>query len=105
MDANGTTSTTAPVDEAPLHRLLGSLPAPLARGFHALRQHGRRWVRVPLGVLCVGGGFLWFLPVLGLWMLPVGMILLAEDMPVIKRPAMRGLGAVQAWWDRRREWA
>ena len=91
-----------PVDEAPLHRLLGGLPAPVARGFHALRHPGRRWVRIPLGVLCIGGGFLWFLPVLGLWMLPVGVILLAEDVPGLKRPAMRALGGVQGWWDRRR---
>lgn len=96
------TTVKAPVDEAPLHRLLGSLPAPVARGFHALRQPGRRWVRLPLGVLCIGGGFLWFLPVLGFWMLPVGVILLAEDVPGIKRPAMRALGAVQARWDRGR---
>lgn len=96
-------TTTAPVDEAPLHRLLASLPAPVARGFHALRRPGMGWVRIPLGVLCIAGGFLWFLPVLGLWMLPVGVILLAEDVPGLKRPAMRGLGAVQGWWDRRRK--
>jgi len=102
MDEDGMATAKAPVDEAPLHRLLGSLPTPVARGFHALRQPGRRWVRLPLGVLCIGGGLLWFLPVLGLWMLPVGVILLAEDVPGVKRPAMRGLGAVQGWWDRRR---
>ncbi len=51
-------------------------------------------------MLCIGGGFLWFLPVLGFWMLPVGVILLAEDVPRMKRPAMWALGAVQAWWDR-----
>jgi len=102
MDGDGMATAKAPVDEAPLHRLLDSLPTPVARGFHALRQPGRRWVRLPLGVLCIGGGFLWFLPVLGFWMLPVGVILLAEDVPGLKRPAMRALGAVQAWWDRRR---
>ena len=101
MENAGTTDATM-VDEAPLRRLLDGLPGPVARGFHALRQPGRRWVRIPLGVACVGGGVLGFLPVLGFWMLPVGVILLAEDVPGLKRPAMRALGAAQAWWDRRR---
>jgi hypothetical protein len=60
------------------------------------------WVRIPLVVLCILGGLMWFLPVLGLWMLPVGAVLLAEDLPFIKRPTMRALAKVQAWWDRRR---
>ncbi len=59
-------------------------------------------MRIPLGMLCVAGGCLWFLPLLGLWMLPVGVILLAEDLPFLKRPAMRALGSAQGWWDRRR---
>ncbi len=96
------TRDAKPVDEAPLHRLLASLPGPVGRGFHRLRHPGARWVRLPLGVLCVAGGLLGFLPVLGFWMLPVGALLLAEDVPALKRPTMRALGAVHAWWDRRR---
>lgn len=91
-----------PVDEAPLQRLLASLPAPVARGFHALRHPSKRWVRIPLGVLCICGGVVGFLPILGFWMVPVGAILLAEDVPALKRPTMRALGAVQGWWDRRK---
>ncbi|AIQ90765.1 protein of unassigned function [Methylobacterium oryzae CBMB20] len=32
----------------------------------------------------IGGGVLSFLPVLGLWMLPLGLALLSEDIPALK---------------------
>lgn len=39
------------------------------------------WLRIPLGIALCLGGFLWFFPVLGLWMLPIGLIVLAQDIP------------------------
>lgn len=44
-------------------------------------------VRVPLAVLLILGGVLSFLPFLGLWMLPLGLLLLAVDVP-LARPAV-----------------
>jgi hypothetical protein len=35
-------------------------------------------------MLLICGGLLGFLPILGLWMLPVGLLLLAEDVPPLK---------------------
>ena len=67
-----------------------------------MRRPEARWVRIPTATVLIGGGFLGFLPVLGFWMLPLGAVLLAEDVPVLKQPTMRALGAVQGWWDRRR---
>jgi len=58
------------------------------------------WVRLPAALLLICGGFLGFLPVLGFWMAPIGVLLLAEDVPPLRRPSMRALGAVQRWWDR-----
>jgi hypothetical protein len=46
-----------------------------------------RLVRVPVGVAFVVGGFVGFLPVLGFWMLPLGLLLLAIDLPAL-RPAV-----------------
>lgn len=46
-----------------------------------------RWVRVSLGVLFVLGGILGALPVVGFWMLPLGLILLSVDFPWAKRAA------------------
>jgi hypothetical protein len=52
-----------------------------------LLQSGMRWVRVPAAVLFILGGMLAFLPVLGIWMIPLGLLLLAIDIPAL-RPAV-----------------
>ncbi|MDE0659589.1 MAG: hypothetical protein OXI79_08060 [Gammaproteobacteria bacterium] len=38
-------------------------------------------LRSLLGVLFVIGGILWFLPIIGIWMLPLGVALIALDIP------------------------
>ncbi|KAA5610833.1 hypothetical protein [Rhodovastum atsumiense] len=58
------------------------------------------WLRVPLALLLIVGGFLSFLPILGFWMMPLGLLLLAEDVPFLRRPTMKALAMVQRWWDR-----
>ncbi len=45
------------------------------------------WVRVPIGILLVIFGFLGFLPILGFWMVPVGLFILAIDFPPARRLA------------------
>jgi hypothetical protein len=89
-------------DDEPLRRLLAGLPAPVQRVVAWLRRPGAAWARVPLGVALIAGGLLGFLPILGFWMVPLGLLLLAEDIPALRQPTIRGLGAVQGWWDRRR---
>jgi hypothetical protein len=56
-----------------------------------LRRPSSRWARIPAGMLLLGGGLLSFLPILGLWMLPVGLALLAEDIPILRRGRDRTL--------------
>ena len=46
---------------------------------------GHPWLRVILGVVMVLGGFLGFLPVLGFWMLPLGLLILSIDFPPVRR--------------------
>jgi hypothetical protein len=43
--------------------------------------------RVPIAFLMILGGIFSFLPVLGIWMLPLGLMLLAVDVALI-RPAV-----------------
>ena len=52
--------------------------------FKQLKSHPR-WVRIPLGILLVVGGIFGALPILGFWMLPLGLILLSADFPWAKR--------------------
>src|SRR3712207_5660565 len=69
--------------ERRLDRLERQLPEAAARTFRWLRNPGARWVRIPFGGLLVLGSLLSFLPVLGLWMLPLGLLLLAQDVPFV----------------------
>ncbi|MBN8714720.1 MAG: hypothetical protein J0H50_12260 [Xanthomonadales bacterium] len=73
-----------------LDRMERQLPDWLVRILRWLRAPSSRWIRVPLGVLLVVGGLLSFLPLFGLWMLPLGALLLALDVPLLRRPARRG---------------
>ncbi|MBP7001972.1 tryptophan synthase subunit beta [Amaricoccus sp.] len=65
-------------------RAVGRL-APGADGVTESLLHRRmRLLRAPLGVLLVLGGVFSFLPVLGIWMLPLGLLLLAVDFPFLR---------------------
>ncbi|HQT79620.1 MAG TPA: hypothetical protein PLD10_21470 [Rhodopila sp.] len=85
-----------------LQRLLDSMPRPVSRTFDWLMQPHAKWVRIPLGSLMIAGGFLGFLPILGFWMVPVGALLIGEDIPPVRRATLGALGRVQHWWDNRR---
>jgi len=53
--------------------------------FQQIKNHRSRWVRVGTGILLVIGGIFGALPILGFWMLPLGLILLSVDFPWAKR--------------------
>ncbi|GGE45256.1 hypothetical protein GCM10007276_23020 [Agaricicola taiwanensis] len=55
---------------------------------------GNRIVRTLLGIALVCGGLVGFLPVLGFWMVPLGLIILSVDMPVVRRWRRRAEVAV-----------
>ena len=81
-----------------LERLLDRLPPRWRSALRWLRHPSARWARIPAAVLLIFGGLLSILPVLGLWMLPLGLILLAEDIPALHRSRARLLD----WLERRR---
>jgi hypothetical protein len=74
-----------------MDRLQGHLPGWAGRNLHRLREPHMVWVRVPAGVALTAGGILSFLPVLGIWMLPLGLALLAVDVPTMRRPLAHAL--------------
>jgi hypothetical protein len=53
----------------------------------------RMWpgTRAVAGILFCIGGVLGFLPILGVWMLPVGVILIAMEVPRFRPPMLRWL--------------
>ncbi|MFV0280712.1 MAG: PGPGW domain-containing protein [Rhodoblastus sp.] len=44
-----------------------------------------RWLRPPLGMMLIILGCFGFLPVLGFWMIPLGLAVLALDFPIAER--------------------
>ena len=71
--------------EERLQRLLRRLPDRIQRTVAWLRRPDARWVRIPVGVLLICGSILAILPVFGLWMLPLGIVLLSDDVPLLRR--------------------
>ena len=61
----------------------------LQERLHPLRRRIRsnvpRGLRLLLGVLLVIGGLLGFLPILGFWMVPLGVMVAAMDVRLIRR--------------------
>jgi purine-cytosine permease-like protein len=68
---------------------------------YKIRLPGNMFLRVMLGILLVLGGFLWFLPVLGLWMLPLGLIVLSVDFAFVRRHR-RWVSVKLGYWLHRR---
>lgn len=85
-----------------LDRIEQSLPRWLHRSLRWLRTPSAAWVRIPLGVLLVLGGIFSILPLLGLWMLPLGLLLLAQDIPFLRRPIRRALVWAERRWIQRK---
>jgi len=57
--------------------------------------------RLVVGVLLVIGGILGFLPIVGFWMIPLGLIVLSVDFPFIRRRRRRVEVRIGRWWRRR----
>lgn len=65
--------------------MIARLPGRVGRPFVWLLAEERKIARLLVGVLMILGGLFSFLPLLGLWMAPVGIILLAEDIAFFRR--------------------
>jgi hypothetical protein len=95
--------------EEAFDRLERAVPDRVTRAIRWMRKPQARLVRVPLGLLCILGGFLWFMPALGLWLLPLGLMLVAQDVRFLRRPVgkmtlwlLDRWAQLQNWWRTRR---
>jgi hypothetical protein len=86
--------------------VLGRLIPALRRPMSTLRRDSWFPIRFPLALLLVLGGLFSFLPILGFWMLPAGLLLLAVDLPVLRGPisnlVVRGRVSARRWLRRYR---
>jgi hypothetical protein len=71
---------------------------PVARSSLRSVVDGRlRYVRIPVALMLVAGGFLGFLPVLGFWMIPLGLLLLSLDLPRLRPWVSSSLVRLRRW--------
>jgi len=83
-------------------------PDRVARAIRWLRDPDSKWVRLPLGLVLIAGGLFGFLPVLGYEFIPLGLLLIAQDIPFLREPVgsftlwlEHKWDALKAWWRRR----
>lgn len=71
-------------------------------GSRKLALPGNKIARVAIGVvLCVLGVF-GFLPILGFWMVPLGLLVLSYDFAAVRRFRRRAQVKFQRWWNARK---
>ena len=82
--------------------LRANAPRPMAP---KIRLFDRHWhlpqskpIRIGLGILLVAFGLFGFLPVLGFWMIPLGLLVLSVDLPIVRRWRRQ----LTVWWHRRK---
>jgi hypothetical protein len=80
------------------------LPPSMAKAIRWIRNPKSRWVRLPLGILCIVASFFWFLPVIGIEFLPIGLLLVAQDVPFLRGPTARLVLWFVHLWMRVRDW-
>ena len=68
---------------------------------YKVRLPGHPLLRMGFGVALIIGGLLGFLPVLGFWMIPLGLAVLGADLPPVRR-FYRRLTVKLGYWLHRR---
>jgi hypothetical protein len=79
-------------------RIEKHLPNWSSRFLRWLRQPSSRSARILVSALLVLGGVFSFLPVLGLWMLPLGLIIISQDLPFLRAPLVRAFRWIEFRW-------
>lgn len=77
-----------------LDRLQERLPHRVSRLMRKVRSPAAARYRIPAGVALTAGGIVGFLPIVGFWMLPLGLAVIAQDVPVMRPPLARLLARV-----------
>jgi hypothetical protein len=94
---NNTLAHAAGANDQHVELLIERLPRRARSVVRFLRQPSGRRFRIPAGVFLTFAGLLGFLPIVGFWMLPIGLALLADDVQLLRSCRTRILD----WIERR----
>jgi hypothetical protein len=83
--------------ERRMQLLIRRFPPRVQSVVHWFRKPSSRWARIPAGIILIIGSLFSILPIFGLWMLPLGLVFIAEDV----MPLRLFTGRVLAWIERR----
>lgn len=81
-----------------VERYQAKMPGWMARFVTWIRKPRLRIIRIISGVLLVLFGVVGFLPILGFWMVPLGLLLLAQDVAFLRRPVVRVIEWCERKW-------
>jgi membrane-bound ClpP family serine protease len=87
-----------------LDKLEEALPDPPSKFLAWVRRPSHKFIRIPIAILLILGGIFSILPMLGAWMLPLGLMLLAIDLPFLQAPVNRGILWSERTWIRFQRW-
>lgn len=79
-----------------------SVPTKVGTFIRWLREPSKLWSRIIVAGVLILGGIFSFLPLFGLWMLPLGLLLIAQDMPILQKPLLAMLRWIEMKWKRLR---
>jgi len=75
---------------------LSVAPREIKIGSRRIKLPASRIARLGLGGALIAGGVVGFLPVLGFWMIPLGLLVLSYDVPAARRMRRK----LSVWWSR-----
>lgn len=81
--------TRTPDFHEEISRFQNHIPPWAGRSLNRLRGKRGRWVRGSTGIALIVAWAFFPIPVIGFWMLPVGLVLLAHDVPIVRAPIAR----------------
>ena len=95
----------------------------LDRAYKGLEREAPRWMskhirwlhspksrkfRLPIGIFLIACGLVGFLPIVGYEFIPVGLLVIAQDIPFMRKPMGKFVlwlldkwRAIKKWWKRR----
>ncbi|MCP3395361.1 hypothetical protein NLM27_42305 [Bradyrhizobium sp. CCGB12] len=76
------------------------LPIRVSEGIRWLRKPSSFPARLIAALLLIIGGIFSFLPILGVWMLPLGLLFIAQDVPILQKPLVKALAWAETKWER-----
>jgi hypothetical protein len=85
-----------------LDQFASRLPDKAGRFTRWITRSSSTVIRIPIGGALIAGGVAGFLPILGFWMVPLGLVVIAQDVPFLRPPMIRVLGWINTKLPERR---